>query len=245
MVQVIDVIFTEKWSSNKYRKGAHVAEVMVTNDGVLCVWKEAGDGQEATDEKDEVTTTRIVYQYHFTAWPDKWVPKDPGPVLNFLDDINDKQEKIEDTAPIVVHCRSLSHRSFQHQWHRTFIYRCMYKYSSFTAHQSHSKSERSLWSLPKIATKDGGTLLSNHATGRLTNHSILTVINNCSSVTKHIVMCLSLNHISVHRLGRSEWDGILQYRTVWNLIMVALCNRADHYIFTLWFLLLSFFFFLA
>jgi len=29
-----------------------------------------------------------------------------------------------------------------------------------------------------------------------------------------------------------------------NLIMVALCNRADHYIFMLWFvLLLSFFFF--
>ena len=28
------------------------------------------------------------------------------------------------------------------------------------------------------------------------------------------------------------------------LIMVALCNRADHYIFMLWFVLLSFFFLL-
>ena len=29
------------------------------------------------------------------------------------------------------------------------------------------------------------------------------------------------------------------------LVMVALCNRADHYIFALWFLLLSFFFFIS
>jgi len=29
------------------------------------------------------------------------------------------------------------------------------------------------------------------------------------------------------------------------IVMVALWNRADHYIFALWFLLLSFFFFLA
>ena len=30
-----------------------------------------------------------------------------------------------------------------------------------------------------------------------------------------------------------------------DIIMVALCNRADHYIFALWFYLSSFFFFLA
>ena len=76
------------------------------------LWKEPSsdvvDGEEGeTDAKDEVAMTRTVYQYHFTAWPDKWVPKDPGPVLNFLDDINDKQEKIDDAGPIVVHCRSV------------------------------------------------------------------------------------------------------------------------------------------
>ena len=69
--------------------------------------------EEGSEEKDEVTTTRTVYQYHFTAWPDKWVPKDPGPVLSFLEDINNKQEKIDDAGPVVVHCRSVGHYSVQ------------------------------------------------------------------------------------------------------------------------------------
>ena len=93
-----------------------VEEVTVTNDEVLCAWKEAGDvvgDEEGSEEKDEVTTTRTVYQYHFTAWPDKWVPKDPGPVLSFLEDINNKQEKIDDAGPVVVHCRSVGHYSVQ------------------------------------------------------------------------------------------------------------------------------------
>jgi len=68
---------------------------------LFCAWK---DDDEESDEK-EVTSKRTVYQYHFTAWPDKWVPKDPGPVLNFLGDINDKQTQINDAGPIVVHCR--------------------------------------------------------------------------------------------------------------------------------------------
>lgn len=46
---------------------------------------------------------RSIFQYHFTAWPDKWVPKDPGPVLSFLQDINDKLDSCE-AGPIVVHC---------------------------------------------------------------------------------------------------------------------------------------------
>jgi tyrosine-protein phosphatase non-receptor type 11 len=59
---------------------------------------------ETVEERQEVTSSRTIYQYHFTAWPDKWVPKDPGPVLSFLEDINDKQLQIADPGPIVVHC---------------------------------------------------------------------------------------------------------------------------------------------
>jgi len=74
---------------------------------LLCAYKKVDDGEESGEEKEEITSTRTVYQYHFTAWPDKWVPKDPGPVLNFLEDINDKQAQIDDAGPIVVHCRSV------------------------------------------------------------------------------------------------------------------------------------------
>ncbi|CAL4066178.1 unnamed protein product, partial [Meganyctiphanes norvegica] len=48
---------------------------------------------------------RKIYHYHFTAWPDHGVPSDPGCVLNFLHDVNKRQEEIEDSAgPILVHC---------------------------------------------------------------------------------------------------------------------------------------------
>lgn len=49
--------------------------------------------------------TRTVYQYHFTAWPDHGVPSDPGCVLNFLHEVNKRQESIESAGPITVHCR--------------------------------------------------------------------------------------------------------------------------------------------
>jgi len=75
---------------------------MLVSKMLFCAWED--DDEEGAEEK-EVTSTRTVYQYHFTAWPDKWVPKDPGPVLNFLEDINDKQTQIYDAGPIVVHCR--------------------------------------------------------------------------------------------------------------------------------------------
>ncbi|XP_075540204.1 tyrosine-protein phosphatase non-receptor type 11-like isoform X3 [Dermacentor variabilis] len=48
--------------------------------------------------------TRSVFHYHFTAWPDHGVPSDPGCVLNFLHDVNQRQESIPDAGPIVVHC---------------------------------------------------------------------------------------------------------------------------------------------
>lgn len=40
--------------------------------------------------KDE----RHIYQFHFQVWPDHGVPSDPGCVLNFLHDVNARQEQI-------------------------------------------------------------------------------------------------------------------------------------------------------
>lgn len=37
---------------------------------------------------------RRIYQYHFQVWPDHGVPSDPGCVLNFLHDVNARQEQI-------------------------------------------------------------------------------------------------------------------------------------------------------
>lgn len=50
-------------------------------------------------------TERTVWQYHFKAWPDHGVPGDPGGVLDFLEEVNLKQESILDAGPITVHCR--------------------------------------------------------------------------------------------------------------------------------------------
>jgi len=51
---------------------------------------------------------RRIYQYHFQVWPDHGVPSDPGCVLNFLHDVNARQEQIMlegiTPGPICVHC---------------------------------------------------------------------------------------------------------------------------------------------
>ncbi|KAK3921163.1 Tyrosine-protein phosphatase non-receptor type 11 [Frankliniella fusca] len=47
---------------------------------------------------------RKVYHYHFQAWPDHGVPADPGCVLNFLHDVNARQESIVGAGPVLVHC---------------------------------------------------------------------------------------------------------------------------------------------
>ncbi|XP_044741677.1 tyrosine-protein phosphatase corkscrew [Chrysoperla carnea] len=48
---------------------------------------------------------RHIYHYHFQAWPDHGVPADPGCVLNFLHDVNVRQEQLGiPTSPILVHC---------------------------------------------------------------------------------------------------------------------------------------------
>ena len=50
--------------------------------------------------KDE----RTIYQYHFQVWPDHGVPSDPGCVLNFLQDVNSKQESLMHDGYIPVSC---------------------------------------------------------------------------------------------------------------------------------------------
>ncbi|XP_075991111.1 tyrosine-protein phosphatase non-receptor type 11-like isoform X2 [Anticarsia gemmatalis] len=53
---------------------------------------------------------RIIYQYHFTAWPDHGTPIDPDGVLTFIDHINRRMTQIsqDSIAPeqnvICVHC---------------------------------------------------------------------------------------------------------------------------------------------
>ncbi|PNF27585.1 Tyrosine-protein phosphatase non-receptor type 11 [Cryptotermes secundus] len=47
---------------------------------------------------------RKVYHYHFQAWPDHGVPSDPGCVLNFLHDVNARQESVANAGPVLVHC---------------------------------------------------------------------------------------------------------------------------------------------
>ncbi|XP_071451601.1 tyrosine-protein phosphatase non-receptor type 11-like isoform X3 [Hetaerina americana] len=47
---------------------------------------------------------RKVFHYHFQAWPDHGVPSDPGCVLNFLHDVNARQESIRCAGPVLVHC---------------------------------------------------------------------------------------------------------------------------------------------
>uniref|UniRef100_A0A8D0HG46 Tyrosine-protein phosphatase non-receptor type n=1 Tax=Sphenodon punctatus TaxID=8508 RepID=A0A8D0HG46_SPHPU len=47
---------------------------------------------------------RDIWHYQYLSWPDHGVPSEPGGVLSFLDQINQKQESIPGAGPMVVHC---------------------------------------------------------------------------------------------------------------------------------------------
>lgn len=49
--------------------------------------------------------SRSVFQFHFKTWPDHGVPGDPGDVLHFLDEVKKNLDSLEDSGPVVVHCR--------------------------------------------------------------------------------------------------------------------------------------------
>lgn len=48
---------------------------------------------------------RRIWHYHFQVWPDHGVPSDPGCVLNFLHDVNARQEQImlDGVTPVRKH----------------------------------------------------------------------------------------------------------------------------------------------
>jgi len=60
------------------------------------------DGQETKEGGRE--EERQIFHFHFLGWPDHGTPEDPGSVLNFLHDVNLKQESFDSAGPIIVHC---------------------------------------------------------------------------------------------------------------------------------------------
>lgn len=56
---------------------------------------------------------REIWHYQYLSWPDHGVPSEPGGVLSFLDQINQKQESIPNAGPILVHCRLVQRLEFE------------------------------------------------------------------------------------------------------------------------------------
>lgn len=56
---------------------------------------------------------REIWHYQYLSWPDHGVPSEPGGVLSFLDQINQKQESIPAAGPILVHCRLVQRLGFE------------------------------------------------------------------------------------------------------------------------------------
>jgi len=46
---------------------------------------------------------RHVYQFQFTAWPDKSVPKFTSSLVHFRHKVN--TARVKENGPVVVHCR--------------------------------------------------------------------------------------------------------------------------------------------
>ena len=58
--------------------------------------------------KEGDTEARVIFHYHFASWPDHGIPSDAGHVLNFLNEVNTRQEMFKQEGvspgPVVVHC---------------------------------------------------------------------------------------------------------------------------------------------
>jgi len=97
-------------------KAAYVishCETVTRNDykvNVLSLQKETaatgGKGAKSKNDKASVVEmeSRRIYHFQFLTWPDKNVPQDPGPILSFVSDINEKYAEESSDHPVVVHC---------------------------------------------------------------------------------------------------------------------------------------------
>uniref|UniRef100_A0A6P7GZM8 Tyrosine-protein phosphatase 99A-like isoform X1 n=1 Tax=Diabrotica virgifera virgifera TaxID=50390 RepID=A0A6P7GZM8_DIAVI len=54
------------------------------------------------NKKRDISAEKIVYQYHYTNWPDHGTPDHPLPVINFVK--NSSSANPPDSGPIIVHC---------------------------------------------------------------------------------------------------------------------------------------------
>ncbi|XP_020849922.1 tyrosine-protein phosphatase non-receptor type 6 isoform X2 [Phascolarctos cinereus] len=53
---------------------------------------------------DNGDLVRKIWHYQYLSWPDHGVPSEPGGILSFLDQINQRQERLPHAGPIIVHC---------------------------------------------------------------------------------------------------------------------------------------------
>ncbi|XP_066568390.1 tyrosine-protein phosphatase non-receptor type 6 isoform X2 [Amia ocellicauda] len=69
--------------------------------------------RDATDYKirilelstlDTSEQSREIWHYQYLSWPDHGVPSEPGGVLSFLTQVNNKQMELLGAGPMIVHC---------------------------------------------------------------------------------------------------------------------------------------------
>ncbi|XP_066538711.1 tyrosine-protein phosphatase non-receptor type 6 [Hoplias malabaricus] len=53
---------------------------------------------------DQSEKPREIWQYQYLSWPDHGVPQEPGGVLSFLIQVNNKQQDFHEAGPMIIHC---------------------------------------------------------------------------------------------------------------------------------------------
>ncbi|CAG6015092.1 unnamed protein product [Menidia menidia] len=48
--------------------------------------------------------SRTIWHYQYLSWPDHGVPQEPGGILSFLNEVNNKQSAQPDAGPMIIHC---------------------------------------------------------------------------------------------------------------------------------------------